>query len=190
MITKTKQARLTTRDWEKAALEVIAEQGVNDLAIHSLASRLGVTKGSFYWHYKNRQALLEATLALWERLDTENVIERVTKETCPRKRLIALFENVVADRYDGKLYTAFSASTEQTIKDVVERVNQRRLKFLQECYRDHGLATKVAKNMSLLAYSTYLGMIQLKTDAPDTVPKQAQFKEMMKMIVEVLVSQE
>ena len=190
MKTLSKQQKLSAADWEKEALKVIAERGVTALAVEPLARRLGVTKGSFYWHYKNRQALLEGALTLWERVETENVIKHVVKETSPRKRLIALFANVTADRYDGQLYTSFSGSTDPLVKAVVERVNKRRLKFLQESYHDLGLPTKEAKNMSLLAYSTYLGMIQLRTDAPDTVPKEAQYREMMKMIVEVLVPQE
>ncbi len=189
MKTQSKQQKLSAADWEKVALKVIAERGVTALAVEPLARRLGVTKGSFYWHYKNRQALLEGALKLWEQVETENVIKRVVKETSPRKRLIALFANVTVDRYDGQLYTSFSASTDPLVKAVVERVNKRRLKFLQECYSDLGLPTKEAQNMSLLAYSTYLGMIQLRHDAPDTVPKEAQYKEMMKMIVEVLVPQ-
>ena len=185
-----KQAKLSAHDWEKVGLEIIAKRGVTALAVEPLARKLGVTKGSFYWHYKNRQALLEGVLALWEQVETENVIKHVVKETSPRKRLIALFANVTVDRHDGQLYTSFSASTDPLVKVVVERVNKRRLKFLEECYRDLGLPTKQAKNMSLLAYSTYLGMIQLRSDAPDTVPKDTQYKEMMKMIVEVLVPQE
>jgi len=185
-----KQPKLSPQKWEKAALKLIAEQGVSALAVEPLARRLGVTKGSFYWHYKNRQALLVGALSLWEKVETENVIERVIREISPRKRLIALFANVTADRYDGQLYTSFSASTDPLVKEVVERVNKRRLKFLQECYSDLGLPTKEAKNMSLLAYSTYLGMIQLRTDAPDTVPKDAQYKDMIKMLVEVLIPQE
>ncbi len=185
-----KQTKLTTHDWEKAALQVIADQGISALGVEPLARKLGVTKGSFYWHYKNRRALLEGALALWERVETENVIVRVEKEASPRKRLIALFENVSVDRYGGQLYSSFSVATDQLVKVVVQRINKRRLKFLQECYRDLGLPTKEATNMSLLAYSTYLGMIQLKTDVPATFPKQTQYKEMMKMVVEVLVPQE
>src|SRR3546814_8458026 len=50
--------RLSAEDWAQAALDLIAEQGVSAVAVEPLARRLGVTKGSFYWHFPSREALL------------------------------------------------------------------------------------------------------------------------------------
>ena len=47
------------------------------MAVEPLAKGLGTTKGSFYWHFADRNALLEATLGLWERRDTDQVIAAV-----------------------------------------------------------------------------------------------------------------
>ncbi|HEX7111773.1 MAG TPA: helix-turn-helix domain-containing protein, partial [Mizugakiibacter sp.] len=55
--TKQERSRLSADDWELGALDLIAEQGVNALAVEALARRLGVTKGSFYWHFRTREAL-------------------------------------------------------------------------------------------------------------------------------------
>src|SRR3546814_3926398 len=54
-----RSGRLSADDWAQAALEQIAEQGVLAVAVEPLARRLGVTKGSFYWHFPSREALLE-----------------------------------------------------------------------------------------------------------------------------------
>ena len=54
--------RLSADDWSAAALQQIGEQGVPALAVEPLARRLGVTKGSFYWHFPTRDALLQAAL--------------------------------------------------------------------------------------------------------------------------------
>ena len=54
---------LTTEDWEREALELIAEQGVQALAVEPLARRMGITKGSFYWHFSGRESLLEQARA-------------------------------------------------------------------------------------------------------------------------------
>src|SRR5688572_5243977 len=75
---KTGKARLgaptlTAADWAEAALQLIAEKGLRALTIGSLAARLGVTKGSFYWHFTGREALLAAALARWERITTETI---------------------------------------------------------------------------------------------------------------------
>src|SRR5690348_18440284 len=66
-------ARLSAADWERGALEMIADEGVGALAVEALARRLGVTKGSFHWHFKNREALLQAALTRWEADDTREL---------------------------------------------------------------------------------------------------------------------
>ena len=53
---------LTAADWAEAALQLIAEAGLNALTIDALAARIGVTQGSFYWHFPNRSALVAAAL--------------------------------------------------------------------------------------------------------------------------------
>jgi len=57
---------LTAADWAEAALQLIAEAGLGALTVETLAGRLGVTKGSFYWHFKGRSELLAASLRRWE----------------------------------------------------------------------------------------------------------------------------
>ncbi|MFC7482437.1 TetR/AcrR family transcriptional regulator [Luedemannella flava] len=74
----TQRRRLTTEDWIDAALAAIAEGGVPAVAVEPLAARLGATKGSFYWHFANRDALLDAALARWEARTTTEVIEEIT----------------------------------------------------------------------------------------------------------------
>ena len=66
-------SRLSADDWALGALDVIAEQGLAAVAVEPLARRLGVTKGSFYWHFPSREALLVAALDLWEAIEQETV---------------------------------------------------------------------------------------------------------------------
>src|SRR5262249_32384697 len=65
---KTAEAgeHLRAEDWEDAALEALGSSGLAAVNVQSLARTLGVTKGSFYWHFADREALLKATLARWE----------------------------------------------------------------------------------------------------------------------------
>ncbi|HXD53500.1 MAG TPA: helix-turn-helix domain-containing protein, partial [Solirubrobacteraceae bacterium] len=58
--------QLTPEDWERAALAAIRDGGPEAVAVEPLARRLGVTKGSFYWHFANRDGLLGAAIARWE----------------------------------------------------------------------------------------------------------------------------
>jgi len=62
-----------------AALAAIAEGGLAAVAVVPLAERLGATKGSFYWHFPSREALVEAALAAWDHPTVRPVLDRVTR---------------------------------------------------------------------------------------------------------------
>ena len=79
--------RLSAADWERAALDALAECGVSAVAVESLARRLGVTKGSFYWHFSSREALLTAALERWEREDEDLVLAPMAAVADPRERV-------------------------------------------------------------------------------------------------------
>ncbi len=72
------QRRLTRDDWITAALRAIADGGLAAVGVEPLAARLGATKGSFYWHFENRDALLEAAIRRWEKETTTDVVAEIT----------------------------------------------------------------------------------------------------------------
>ena len=63
----SESTRLSAQDWARAALKAIAEGGLAAVGVEPLARTLGVTKGSFYAHYRNRDELITAALEEWER---------------------------------------------------------------------------------------------------------------------------
>ena len=67
MKTDRASARVTLdrHEWIEAAIELLAEQGVQGMRVELLAKNFGVTKGSFYWHFKDRQDLVDGVLATW-----------------------------------------------------------------------------------------------------------------------------
>ena len=69
-----KTKRLTRDDWLKAALR-LCELGIESVKVAPLAADMDVTTESFYWHFKNRRALLEALLEYWEREMTDVAID-------------------------------------------------------------------------------------------------------------------
>ena len=136
--------RLTADDWARAALTALVEQGLAGVAIEPLAVRLGTTKGSFYWHFRNRDALVEATLELWERSHTEAVIEVVGAEPEPRQRLRALFTSI--DRLGGHHgrtgaieVNLLAAADHPAVATVLRRVVDRRLAYLHDIFAGLGL---------------------------------------------------
>src|SRR3954469_19462293 len=89
---KGKRASLAAEDWTGAALDALARGGLAAVAVEPLAKDLGTTKGSFYWHFADRSALIAAALALWERRDTEAIIATIERDADATARLRNLLQ--------------------------------------------------------------------------------------------------
>src|SRR5215467_13391709 len=89
--TDVSRTQLSAQDWTDAALRALADGGVAAVRIDVLARGLGVTRGSFYWHFADRDALLRAALDQWEQAVTAQVIERMEHVASP----LARFEQLV-----------------------------------------------------------------------------------------------
>ena len=164
--------RLTAQDWVDAALEAIAEGGLEALAVEPLAERLDVTKGSFYWHFGSRDALLEAVLARWEEIGFTAVVADLEAIAVPSERLRALAERAIAESRLGQLEVAFGARLDDPwIAATYRRLLARRLNYLVELFSELGLAKAQARRRALLAYATYAGLYQTFRIDPELVPR-------------------
>ncbi|WP_162148891.1 TetR/AcrR family transcriptional regulator [Arthrobacter sp. H20] len=162
--------RLTADDWAKAALDVIAAAGVDQVTVEGLGRDLGVTKGSFYWHFANRQALITAALDLWERRATIEVIEQLMKIVDPVARLRVLFEISLGDAVDGPLDAALVASVNDPVVGVTVRsVTRRRIEFLEQLFTDMALSASEAGIRARIAYSAYVGHFLVSRALDDAV---------------------
>lgn len=154
--------RLSADDWAQAALDLIAEQGVAAVAVEPLARRLGVTKGSFYWHFPSREALLAAALERWETVEQETVFGQLEAVADPRQRLRALFQLVAHEVKSHVIYSELlKALDHPAVKPVIGRVSERRLDYLAASFRQAGLARTEAQHRARLAYAAYVGFLQL-----------------------------
>ncbi|SEM85673.1 transcriptional regulator, TetR family [Luteibacter sp. UNCMF331Sha3.1] len=159
---KTERVRLSAEDWEDGALALIAEQGVGALAVEALARRLGVTKGSFYWHFRTREALLQAALERWEEYGEREVLAEIERIPDPLKRFPELFRRVAHEMQPHRVYAALlKALDHPQVVPVMSRVSQRRMDFLTRLYQEAGLAPDVALNRARLTYAAYVGFLQL-----------------------------
>ena len=159
---KIEKGRLSAEDWAVAALDVIAEQGLAAVAVEPLARRLGVTKGSFYWHFPSREALLVAALERWEKTEQETVFGQLEAVSEPRARLKALFQLVAHELRPHVIYSELlKALDHPVVKPVLSRVSERRLDYLTATYRQAGLGRIDAQNRARLLYAAYVGFLQL-----------------------------
>jgi AcrR family transcriptional regulator len=151
----------TIQDWEDAALAAIAAEGLGALSIPKLARSLGVTKGSFYWHFGSLQELIEKSLRRWEERDRIS-LEELRQIADPRQRLAALFEEAMERSEAHGLYVALASSTFAHAAAAIRRISNRRLKFLIASYAEAGLKREDARAQALLAYTAYIGALHLR----------------------------
>lgn len=165
--------RLSRQDWVSAALTAIAEGGLAAVAIEPLAVRLGASKGSFYWHFENRDALMTAALAHWEEQYTTAVTAENTRAgTDPVRRLRRLIIRVSALAETDSVYIALIASADHpAVAAVLNRTTEHRIEYTASLFRDLGFPPREARYRSLLAYSAHLGHAELARSAPGALPR-------------------
>jgi AcrR family transcriptional regulator len=169
----TPRRRLTRDDWAAAALAAIAEGGLSAVAVEPLAARLGTTKGSFYWHFANREALLESALARWEESTTTAVLAEVDEAfTDPRDQLRLLIRLVVEIAERDPIGLALLAhASHPVVAPALERVTKARVDGTVRLFTRMGFRPAQARRRALLAYSAYLGHAQLAHSTPGLLPK-------------------
>jgi AcrR family transcriptional regulator len=169
--TRAGEPTLTAADWAEAALQLIAEKGLGALTVSNLAARLGVTKGSFYWHFEGRSDLLVAALARWEAGATTETMRGLDAVTDPRRRLELMLDAASRPPRSRSLYAALAEAAEDPIvRKVLNRVASARIAYLETCYRDLGVSAPLAKTYAVFAYAAYRGLLQLAHEAPAALP--------------------
>ena len=153
--------------WLVAGLESLRKGGVGEVRVERLAADLGITKGSFYWHFKNRGELLEALLEHWSREMTDAEFERI--QALPAGlagRLLALAEDVLEKgmgRYDPAIRAW--ARTDRKVAAVVGQVDRRRVRALSAFFQDGGYSPADARTRARLFYAFLLGEPQVRSPA-------------------------
>lgn len=157
-------SKLGRQDWLKIGLKILQGSGIEAVRVEPLAKLLKVTRGSFYWHFKNRDDLLEAILQEWEIRNTESIIQEVEAVgTGPGIKLLNLFE--IAARDDDLLEKAVRIWGVHDLRAsaAVGRVDQRRLDYLQNLFLQLGFSKTEAKVRARIVYSVRLGWFTMES---------------------------
>jgi AcrR family transcriptional regulator len=166
------QRRLTRDDWIAAALAAIADGGLAAVGVEPLAARLGATKGSFYWHFENRDALLEAAIRRWEKETTTDVAADIrASHDAPASQFRHLVAGVIERAERDRVGPALLASAAHpVVAPALQRVTATRLNLIATVLQRAGFPPAEARRRALLAYSAYLGHGQLAHSTPGVLP--------------------
>lgn len=176
----------TAVDWADAALDAFASAGVHAASIPAIARALGVTKGSFYWHFRGLAELIDASLRRWQERDRAFLTELRTIDD-PHQRLVAVFRESLDASQAQALFIALSASSMPQVVSAVRRVSERRIAFLRQTYEELGLRPRDANERALLVYASYVGLLHLRAEAPAALRTRKQIDAFVAHAVQTLV---
>ena len=132
--------RLTRTEWLEEALVAVARMGRGPSSIDELVAEVGVTKGSFYWHFTNRDDFLEGLLNYWVEELTAKVANQVRRLEGPAEdRLLAVAENITASqraRYDVAMHAW--AQREARVATAVEQAEAIRFRTVRALFKEMG----------------------------------------------------
>lgn len=155
----TQRTRLSADDWADAALAALRRGGTPAVAVEPLARTLGATKGSFYWHFRNRRELVDAALALWERRQTDAFIDHAQRGATPRERLLLLFDHGLGSDGAHENEAGLHADLhDPQVAATVTRVGARRVDYVREQLLADGMPDDEADRRAHLVYALALGL--------------------------------
>jgi AcrR family transcriptional regulator len=149
------------QDWIMAALTLLGRAGLDAVRVEPLAEKLGVTKGSFYWHFKDRDALHAAMLEAWQAGTTQNVIDRVEKESASRDgRLSQLIVIALEHSWAARLETGMRAWAKHDARaaKAITEVDARRLDYVVRLLLDLGIDARTARLRAQIIYLMLIGV--------------------------------
>ncbi|MFE5870913.1 TetR/AcrR family transcriptional regulator [Streptomyces roseifaciens] len=169
-------ARTPRGSWIAAGLQALTTGGVEAVRIEVLAKALGVTRGGFYWHFADRQALLEEMLDAWEGDATTALIEKVEAAGGDaRTRLQRLF--TVAASGDGLLTDIFTdfavrdwSRREPAVAERLRRVDNRRMEYLRELFGEFCTDPDDVEVRCTLCFMVWIGNRLLDVDHGERSP--------------------
>jgi len=170
-------SRLSQQEWVHAATGLLCEGGIEAVRIEPLAARLGVTKGSFYHHFKNRRELHLAVLAGWEELGTREIIAEVEAGSNEARSQIRALMNLVfaVNPIGDAVETSIRswAAVDEDAQAATTRVDEARVNFVASLFRRAGLAPAAARRRALIVYRVVIGeFVWRSTGGPASTPRE------------------
>lgn len=156
---------LTSEDWIRASFRALTQGGPGAIRAEAIARDLKVSKGSFYWHFKDVASLQSEMLEHWQLAATEAIIENVDESGMkPEKQLHLLIMLATSTRnepYGGVLAEAAIRDWGryyQLAADTVTAVDEKRLKYTRDLFLSCGHSKKRATQNANLLYGALIGL--------------------------------
>ncbi len=161
------RASLTPEAWVEAATEVLVDQGIDHVRVDVLAGQLGVTRGSFYWHFRDREDLLRRVLQAWSERATAALTRRLeTAVGDPRQQL----RDVISLPFRGRAAARAArielairawARRDEMARQALDQADASRIGYHEQVFGALGFTPEEARQRAFLLYSFEVGASML-----------------------------
>jgi len=154
---------LSRKNWINRALQKLTDEGIDKVSIAALARDLSVTKGSFYWHFKDREDLLQAMLEHWGKTGSEVVFKEVDRVGGDGKRRLKHMSGIIFKRYGNQLNLELALRNwgrkDPKIGEIIAQEDERRMDYMRGLFGEIYDDPKIAEAKAWLLFSLYVGEI-------------------------------
>jgi AcrR family transcriptional regulator len=167
--------QLSAKDWLDQGLKTLAESGFTALKAEPLAKAMGVSRGSFYWHFVDISAFHNAILKHWRDVAAEQIIanlEAVSKHDDP---LAVLLRQAFGGRLALEKAVRSWATVDPQARSAVQAIDRRRLRYVESLFERSGVSPAVARARAQIFYWAFLGFAL--SDKPLPRARQAELLE-------------
>jgi len=173
--------QLSARDWLDAGLKALARNGFTALKADPLAKAMGVSRGSFYWHFADVGAFHAALLKHWHEVAAEQIIADLEAASPGHQALELLLRRVFGEqmkrlKLEGAMRTW--ASIDPAVRAAVHAIDRRRLDYIESLMGQTGVPADLASARAQILYWAFLGF---------ALSEQALSKELRRVILEELL---
>ncbi|MHA6299820.1 TetR/AcrR family transcriptional regulator [Devosia sp. CAU 1758] len=170
---------LAPNDWILAGFAALANGGIEAVRVEPLSRQLETSKGSFYWHFADRAALLGAMLDMWEAQGTVDVINALESSGVPAEKLRTLIRLALEPSEQGldvaRTEAALRswAAEDADVAPRVLKVDQQRTAYLARLLVQLGHDNEAATTLATGLYMTLLGLYSVRRYAPELADDQS-----------------
>jgi AcrR family transcriptional regulator len=149
--------QLSAKDWLDAGLKALATNGFTALKAEPLAKAMGVSRGSFYWHFADIAAFHSAILQYWREVAAERVIADLEAARGRQNPLLLLLRRTFSGRLALEKAVRSWATFDAAARSAVQTIDRRRLDYVAQLLRAEGLPPEIAQARAQILYWAFVG---------------------------------
>jgi AcrR family transcriptional regulator len=172
--------QLSAQDWLDLGLRTLAQSGFTALKAEPLAKAMGVSRGSFYWHFADIGAYRAAILKHWREVAAERIIANLEATSKDDNPLLLLLRATFSSKLALENAVRTWATLDPVARAAVQATDRRRLRYVEILFERSGVAPGVARSRAQIFYWAFLGFAL--SDRPLPKPRQeALLEELIRM---------